>query len=83
MFTAVGPGHHHVDIPAAASRAHQPIAPLGNGCLGAVPLGDLRSVGLGPVAARLAPDDKTDLGGSRVAQCHGRAGSRFHDRAIA
>src|SRR5215469_16093049 len=54
----LGPGHHHIDIAGAAVRAHQPIAPIENDGLGAVPLDDLRTIGLGPVAARLAPHDK-------------------------
>jgi hypothetical protein len=67
-------GHHHVDIAAAAVRAHQPIAPLGNGCLGAVSSGDLRRIRLGPVAARLAPGYKSDAGRSSVAEGHRWAG---------
>jgi hypothetical protein len=50
----LGSTHHHVDVAAAALRADEPLAPLGNGGLGAVPRGDLRRVGLGPVTARLA-----------------------------
>ena len=68
-LSPLGPGHNHVDIAAAAVRAHQPLAPIGNGSLGAVSLG---GVGLGLVTARLAPDDKSDTGRSRVAERHGR-----------
>jgi hypothetical protein len=40
-----GPGHHHVDVAAAAPGADEPPAPLGDGGFGAVPLGHLRGVG--------------------------------------
>src|SRR5215469_9229529 len=65
MLSPLGAGHHHVDSAAATPGAHQPIAPLGNGGLGAVPLGHLRRIGLGPVTARLAPGDKSDACRSR------------------
>jgi hypothetical protein len=68
----LGPGHHHVDIAAAAVRAHQPIAPIENDSLGAVPQSDLRRVRLGPVTTRLAPDDKSDTVRSRVTKRDGR-----------
>src|SRR5262249_13726445 len=62
----------HVDVAAATSGADKPLAPLGNGGLGAVSLGHPGSVGLGPVTARLAPDDEPDTGRSRVAKRHRR-----------
>jgi hypothetical protein len=73
----LAPGHHHIDVAAAAPGADKPIAPIGNACLGAVPLGHLRRVGLGPVTARLAPDHKSDTGRSRIAQCHRRTWRRL------
>jgi len=68
----LGPGHHHIDVATAAPGADKPLAPPGNGGLGAVPLGHLRRVGLGPVTACLAPDDKSDTGRSRVSDRHRR-----------
>jgi hypothetical protein len=32
---SIGPGHHHVDVAAAAPRTDEPLAPLGNRRLGA------------------------------------------------
>src|SRR6516164_5571576 len=75
--TAARSGHHQVDIVAAAVRAHQPLSPIENDGLGAVPLGDLRRVGLGPVTARLAPDYEPYTGRSRVAERHRRTQRRF------
>ena len=46
MLQSLGPGHHDVDVATAALGADEPIAPLGNGGLGAEPLGDLGSIGL-------------------------------------
>jgi hypothetical protein len=34
-----GPGHHHADFAAAASRAHKPLAPIRDGRLDTVALG--------------------------------------------
>jgi hypothetical protein len=50
---ALSSGDHHVDLAAAASRADEPLASLGNGDLGAVPFGHLGRVELDPLAARL------------------------------
>jgi hypothetical protein len=81
MLPPLGSGHHHVYVAAAAVRAHQPIGPIENGDLGAVPLGDFRGIGLGSVTARPAPDDKSDTGRSRVAQRHGRPWRDFFRRS--
>jgi hypothetical protein len=48
-LSPLGPGHHHIDVAAAARGADEPIAPIETDGLGAVPLGNLRRVGLGPV----------------------------------
>jgi hypothetical protein len=53
MLPPLGPGHHHVDVTAAALGADESLAPLGDGGSGAVPLGQLGSVRLDPVTARL------------------------------
>jgi hypothetical protein len=50
----LGPGHHRVDVAAAAPGADEPLAPLGNGRLGTVPLRHLGSVGL-DLAGRRGP----------------------------
>jgi len=62
LLSSSGPGDHHVDIPAAAFRAHQPLAPVGYGRLGAIPLGHLSRIGLDAVPAGLAPDDEPNIG---------------------
>jgi hypothetical protein len=53
----LGSGEYHVDLPAAALRTHQPLAPIEHGRFGAVPSDHLGRVGLDPVPAFLAPDD--------------------------
>jgi hypothetical protein len=50
----LGSAHHHVDVAAAALRAHEPLAPIRHGHLGAVSLGHLRRVGLDLVAAMMS-----------------------------
>jgi hypothetical protein len=58
----VRPFDDHIHLPAAAARAHQPVAPIGYGRLGAIALGHLRGVGLDLTAARGA----TELSGSAI-----------------
>ena len=70
----LGPGHHHVDVAAAASGADEPLSPLGNGGLGPVLFGRLGGIGLDLVTARLAPHDQPNASGSRVAERHRRTG---------
>jgi hypothetical protein len=72
------PGHHHVEVGAAALGTDEPLAPLWNGCLRAVTARKLGGVGLDLVAARLTPHDESDASRSRVADRHRRAGLRFH-----
>jgi hypothetical protein len=78
MLPPLGPGHHHVDVAAAAGRADEPLAPLRNRHVGAILLRHLGGVGLDLMAARLAPHDQPHAGRSRVAERHRRPGSRFH-----
>ena len=65
---ALGPSNHHIDLSAAAFRADQPFAPLGNGHFGAVPRSHLGGIGLNLMLAFLAPDDQPDAGGGSVAE---------------
>ena len=55
----LGPGHHHVDVAAAARRADEPLAPLGDACFGPVALGDLGSIRLDLMTALRAPNNET------------------------
>jgi hypothetical protein len=68
-----------VDVAAHVCRTDEPLAPLGNGGLGPVPLGHLGSFRLDPVAACLAPHDQPHSDRSRVPERHRRAGCRFHN----
>ena len=71
-------GHHHVSITAAAAGTHQPLAPIEDAGIGAVPSSHLGGVGLDLMLARLAPYDKPDLGSGSGAERHRRAGLGFH-----
>ena len=61
-------GYDHVDLPAAALGAEQPLSPIGHSRFGAVPLGHFGGVGLDLMPAILAPDDQPDAGGGSVAE---------------
>jgi hypothetical protein len=54
----LGPGHHYVDLAAAALGTDKPLSPIGNGGLGAVALGHFGGGWLDLVAARLAPHNQ-------------------------
>jgi hypothetical protein len=41
---SLGPGHDHIDLPSAAFRADQLLAPIGHWCFGAVPGSQLGGV---------------------------------------
>jgi len=71
----LGPGHHPVDVAAAAPGTDQPIAPLRNGGPGTISLCHFDRVGLGPVATRLAPHDQPHFRVRRVAH-QSRTGGR-------
>jgi hypothetical protein len=58
-LSPLGPGHHRGDVPAAASGADEPLAPLGDRGIDAVPLGHLGGVRLDLMTARLTPDNQT------------------------
>jgi hypothetical protein len=73
-----GPGHHHVDVAAAAPGAYEPLAPFENAGRGAISLGHLGSIRLDLVAAIAAPHDQAHASRSRVSERHRRAGARFH-----
>src|SRR5579863_279296 len=61
---------HEVDGTLAAGRASQPARPIDDGGVDTVPSDLGGNVGLGPVAASLAPHDQPDLGIQRTAQRH-------------
>src|SRR5215472_11214821 len=54
---ALRPAHHKTDVAAATLRAHEPLAPIRHGRLGAVSLGHLGRVRLDLMTAILAPYD--------------------------
>jgi hypothetical protein len=71
-------GQHHVDLPTAALRTHQPLAPIEHGRFGAVPGGHLDGVGLDLVPAFLAPYNQPHAGRCRGAERHRRTAIGFH-----
>ena len=44
------PGHHHVGVAAPARRTNEPLAPLGNSCLGGAKACELVGIRFGPIA---------------------------------
>jgi hypothetical protein len=76
----LGSAHHHVDVAVPTPGTDQPIAPLEQGHLGAIPLGHLGRIRLHLVLARLAPDDEPHAGRGAAAECRGRARFEFHPR---
>ena len=66
------PGHYHVDLPAAASRAHQTRAALGHRNVGAVGTGELGGIRFDLVSVGLTPHDQADFGCRCVAERHRR-----------
>jgi len=83
MLPPLGPGHHHVDVAAAAPGADEPLAPLRDGGVGAVPLGHLGGVGLDLVAARLALHDQPHARRGGVPEGHRWSRRGFHRSAEA
>ena len=67
-----GPAHDHVDVPATACRAHQPLSPRRDRGLGAISLRLSGGIRLDPMLARLAPGDEAHPGLSRVGERHRR-----------
>jgi hypothetical protein len=51
-------GEYHIDLPAAALRTHQPLAPIEHGRFGAVPGSHLGGIGFDLIPAFLAPHDE-------------------------
>lgn len=68
---ATGTAYDHVDFPATAHEAHQPLAPLRDRGLGAVSLRLLGGIGLDLMVAFLAPDDEAHASLGGVAERHG------------
>jgi hypothetical protein len=62
----VSSAHHHSDLPAAATGADQPLAPIENGGLAAEPSSHLGGVGLDLVAVFPAQHDQSDSGSASV-----------------
>jgi hypothetical protein len=70
-------GNHHIDLPAAALRTDQPLAPIEHWHFGAIPSSHLGGVGLDLMLAFLAPNDQRDSGSTT--ERHRCAGVGFHD----
>jgi hypothetical protein len=70
----LSPGHHHIDLPAAAAGADQPLAPIEHGLFGPIPSSHLRGIGLYLMLTALAPNDQPDARGGSVAERHGPVG---------
>src|SRR6516164_1382243 len=68
----LGSGQHHVDLPAAALRAHQPLAPIEHGRLSAVAGSHLGGIGLDLMSAGFAPNHEPHLRRCSAAQRHRR-----------
>ena len=69
-LAALGPGHHETDLAATALRTYQPLAPIQDRGIRAVPGSHLGRVGLDLMLAGFAPDDQPDLGRSGGAEGH-------------
>jgi hypothetical protein len=63
----LGPGHHHIDLPAAAAGADEPLAPVRYCRLGTIPAGLLGRVGFALVTAGFTHDDELHASGGRIA----------------
>ena len=68
-----GPAHDHIGLPSAASGTDEPLAPIENAGVGALPSSHLCRVRLDLMLARLAPHDKPDLGSGSATERHRRA----------
>jgi len=68
---ALGPCDDHIGLPSAAAGTDEPLAPIEDAGVGAVPSSRLDEIGLDLMLARLAPHDNPDL----------RSGSERHQRA--
>jgi hypothetical protein len=77
-LSSPGPGHYHVDLPSAALRTDEPLAPIEDAGVGAVPSSHLGGIGFDLMLARLAPHDKPDLGSGSGTERHRWAGDGFH-----
>ena len=56
-LSPLGTAHHHIDLTATTLRAHQAIAPVKHGRIGAVALCHLGGLGFHLMTATLAPHD--------------------------
>ena len=72
------PGHHHVDIAAAALRANKPAAPFRHWHLWPIPVCLLGRVRFAPVTTCFAPDLKPELGRGGAFEGHRRAAVGLH-----
>jgi hypothetical protein len=77
-LSLLGSAYDHIDLTAAAFRADQPLAPIGHGRFGTVPLSHLGRVGLDLMLAFPAPNDQPDAGGGSIAERH----RRYFDRNL-
>jgi hypothetical protein len=74
------PGHHHVNIPAAALGANQPSVPFRHWRLRTVPACLLGRIRFAPVATCFAPDHQPNLGRRGVTEGHRRTSVGLHLR---
>ena len=69
-MSALSTAEHHINVPATAGGADQPLAPLENGRVGTVAGSHLAGVGLHLPDAFLAPNDEPDPGRCGYAKRH-------------
>jgi hypothetical protein len=75
-----GPGHDHVNVAALTFRTDEPLAPLGNGGMGAILPRHLGGIRFDPMMAIPAPYDQPDLSSGSIAECHRWRRVGFHPR---
>src|SRR5215813_8394388 len=71
-------GHHHIDLPAAATGTHQSLSPIEHGHSGAVSGSHLGGIRLDLAIAFLAPDDQAHTSRGGDAERHWWAAIGFH-----
>jgi len=72
------PGHHHVDIAAAALRANQAPSLFGHWRLWSIPASLISRVGFAQVTTCFAQDVKPELSRGGAFECHQRASVGLH-----
>jgi hypothetical protein len=75
------PSDHHIDVPSAAARTDERLAPIEDTGVAAVTLRHLCRIGFDLMPARLAPHDKPDLRSGGDTERHWRAAIGLHPRS--